>query len=151
MCREKTSYKERPTCKSKSPLRVQGKVDYAKSLNCPYRITPACAGKSLTENIGVVYLRGSPLRVQGKVKQMIDKEQRFRITPACAGKSVRAVVKKRTDKDHPCVCREKYTAFVRVMRCVGSPLRVQGKAVTAAIDTDRYRITPACAGKSCSR
>ncbi len=46
VCREKDEYKFVEDQRVGSPLRVQGKVDYARFPHPSDRITPACAGKS---------------------------------------------------------------------------------------------------------
>ena len=93
---------------------------------------------------------GSPLRVQGKVKKGFGDAFRNRITPACAGKSKSLVISGKQIKDHPCVCREKYSQKPLVWNALGSPLRVQGKEKAIGIYLKNCRITPACAGKSLS-
>ena len=94
------------------------------------RITPACAGKSLSVSvvvhsvkdhprvcgekspvlIGRGSLRGSPPRVRGKVPPRDGFGLILRITPACAGK--RRLLQKGgiTNEDHPRVCGEKRLA-----------------------------------------
>ena len=132
-----------------------------------FRITPACAGKSLIvfdefitykdhpcvcrEKLlycGILLLMiGSPLRVQGKEKGNKNESICSRITPACAGKSEKPLFYIKVYRDHPCVCREKPITVWRPEVPLGSPLRVQGKVVLIILAVRRIRITPACAGK----
>ena len=46
------------------------------------------------------------------------------------------------------MCREKFFFALIILSKLGSPLRVQGKALVGANLHDFLRITPACAGKS---
>ena len=46
------------------------------------------------------------------------------------------------------MCREKDDACNDAFEDLGSPLRVQGKAVSNSMTPEMFRITPACAGKS---
>ena len=71
-----------------------------------------------------------------------------RITPACAGKSLQFPLQVLLHQDHPCVCREKLSGPILYFNGLGSPLRVQGKAVCCRTCLSTIRITPACAGKS---
>ena len=91
---------------------------------------------------------GSPLRVQGKVAIYLCSRSITGITPACAGKSCFFRYVLRRWQDHPCVCREKFSAVAMTDSNAGSPLRVQGKVVVLFALIVKTRITPACAGKS---
>ena len=92
---------------------------------------------------------GSPPRVRGKelVKTVCNIWDR--ITPACAGKSPHAHPQITQNKDHPRVCGEKIFSRLLVSIFKGSPPRVRGKAASMLRFLEMYRITPACAGKSC--
>ena len=90
---------------------------------------------------------GSPLRVQGKEVDLLNAEKATRITPACAGKSDKELIEIAGCEDHPCVCREKLFNKFSQQRCLGSPLRVQGKVGNEVTRKTQDRITPACAGK----
>ena len=93
------------------------------------------------------YGLGSPLRVQGKVANPELPQQNTRITPACAGKRKYIVIFVCSNKDHPCVCREKGDTVIIRIKQLGSPLRVQGKEFIDTHKSNTVRITPACAGK----
>ena len=72
------------------------------------------------------------------------------ITPAYAGKSSTSIRFGQYKKDHPRVCGEKQWLCRFLLRLLGSPPRMRGKA---AGDDDRFfkfGITPAYAGKSSS-
>ena len=146
---------------------MQGKVANSAYPDRLPRITPACAGKSRVANHlihryedhpcvcrekGVTLseidsVLGSPLRVQGKGVRSWEVIGADRITPACAGKSVKQNHVERFNKDHPCVCREKYLSLMSLVTVIGSPLRVQGKVFLLLSSTCVMGITPACAGK----
>ena len=73
-----------------------------------------------------------------------------RITPACAGNSQTVEDMIGALEDHPRVCGEQRTVFLIVQRNKGSPPRVRGTGSKAGCDYLHDRITPACAGNSCS-
>ena len=72
-----------------------------------------------------------------------------RITPACAGKTPSTAFCHAGRADHPRVCGENliYTAYRALSS--GSPPRVRGKLQHSFECAHVYRITPACAGKTC--
>ena len=133
-----------------------------------HRITPACAGKSYNEKgqdwyiedhprvCGEKFLsfliachrRGSPPRVRGKAWAKQKGGVGCGITPACAGKSPPADPDDNGGWDHPRVCGEKSLPPSSSKKAVGSPPRVRGKDFKQIAASIRYRITPACAGKS---
>ena len=92
---------------------------------------------------------GSPPRVRGKVYMRCCACLPPRITPACAGKSEQAFPVDGRNWDHPRVCGEKHHPTQSSAGSRGSPPRVRGKAALAFFRVLCYRITPACAGKSC--
>ena len=132
------------------------------------RITPACAGKSLSDLYYYASERdhprvcgekdhrararttriGSPPRVRGKVAYLLEDNSRDGITPACAGKSWGCLRWRLVSKDHPRVCGEKHTGYERNRNRIGSPPRVRGKDCDGGLCRRAVRITPACAGKS---
>ena len=151
-----------------SPPRVRGKGCSAVSCSAPYRITPACAGKSRswtkTKSSGGDHPRvcgekplyisrymacaGSPPRVRGKVSTAFWNPSSVGITPACAGKRKSCPRLKAACRDHPRVCGEKFLAGGCLVGWLGSPPRVRGKAAGGAGGNHPAGITPACAGKS---
>ena len=76
-----------------SPPRVRGEVELFHDLDLKLRITPACAGRRLSES---------------------DYLQRRRITPACAGRRLAGMIDQVTMEDHPRVCGEKSIGSVAV-------------------------------------
>ena len=74
----------------------------------------------------------------------------MRITPACAGKTLLCIYQNQYESDHPRVCGE--NAFFRTVAILqrGSPPRVRGKHIDRATKLLGERITPACAGKTCT-
>ena len=128
------------------------------------RITPACAGKSLTrcsmmmckrdhprvcgEKKIIVHphfsCQGSPPRMRGKVQSCTPDDG---ITPACAGKSHWESLRRSPPEDHPRVCGEKTMRFIIASTVSGSPPRVRGKVVRGVGGTTGLGITPAYAGK----
>ena len=98
---------------------------------------------------GIFPVSGSPSRVRGKENVDTYKRRHSRITPACAGKRQLALVTNVPNRDHPRVCGEKSTARGSVKYILGSPPRVRGKDRLVQPNQPLWRITPACAGKSC--
>ena len=147
---------------------MRGKASVAVIKISTPRITPACAGKSQQllfffyqhsdhpRVCGEKYPKptwkqnslGSPPRVRGKVTDNLFLTANNRITPACAGKSIKLNPINVRSKDHPRVCGEKFWQIVIFCPVTGSPPRVRGKERICRRIRLRYRITPACAGKS---
>ena len=89
-----------------SPPHVRGKGEHKRKSTRGNRITPACAGKSLLQNVKQFYIqdhprmcgekivwcwyanngKGSPPHVRGKGRCVFQTLKHFGITPACAGK-----------------------------------------------------------------
>ena len=130
-----------------SPPRVRGKERQQPRKHRVTRITPACAGKSLT--IPKLTTRswdhprvcgeksrvcprsdpgtGSPPRVRGKARGCLRRPVSQRITPACAGKSRPLAGLPPAFQDHPRVCGEKCQSGAHQPVQLGSPPRVRGK------------------------
>ena len=92
------------------------------------RITPACAGKSLSGFLELVTGVGSPPHVRGKAG-------------ACTHGQAR-------HWDHPRVCGEKVFLSVPATSVLGSPPRMRGKVPFSIECGFCTGITPAYAGKS---
>ena len=110
-----------------SPPRMRGKGVVNVLVSEPFRITPACAGKSpqrahcspvpwdhpcvCGEKIEMPYelllKEGSPPRMRGKAVFPARQHRTAGITPACAGKSSLRWAAIQTHGDHPRVCGEK--------------------------------------------
>ena len=106
VCGEKVPSDKGKTTTKGSPPRVRGKEHYSDDALRKNRITPACAGKSRTQQRCSMSLKdhprvcgekaggtaegsvhqGSPPRVRGKGRSARPQPRHRRITPACAGK-----------------------------------------------------------------
>ena len=151
-----------------SPPRVRGTVISIIQRGPPRRITPACAGNSMSENMEADRAQdhprvcgeqpvsnetgnpawGSPPRVRGTEQPQPVGAGNQRITPACAGNRLILPPAAIEVRDHPRVCGEQPRIFFRLALQEGSPPRVRG-TVTAIVAIEKaLRITPACAGNS---
>ena len=86
--------------------------------------------------------------MRGKGLSELAHTKKARITPACAGKTRAGLPACRVREDHPRVCGENFPLFVLCVFPIGSPPRVRGKHRDPIKSSGRYRITPACAGKT---
>ena len=111
---------------SPPPMRGKGRCIFPLSVS--KGITPAYAGKSYMENAGMT--------------------DAMRITPAYAGKRWKKTVSCTGIWDHPRLCGEKISHALLMMLDRGSPPPMRGKVVRHTHTQDRFRITPAYAGKS---
>ena len=151
MCGEKRYTSKPSPPPAGSPPRVRGKAPPPRWKIAVEGITPACAGKSISENrirvdnqdhprvcgeksskphVPVSY-SGSPPRVRGKGMERYINEKYHRITPACAGKSSIALFTITSAWDHPRMCGEKAAFGSPFTTFLGSPPRVRGKASIA--------------------
>ena len=150
---------------------MRGKVTGIATGLVSARITPAYAGKSLCDQLGVQVRRdhprlcgekqltslsgiqqiGSPPPMRGKgiVNELSRKLDR--ITPAYAGKRPCRPSFRQPTRDHPRLCGEKVTGKVYNVFPRGSPPPMRGKEWHIQGDVLPYRITPAYAGKRSSR
>ena len=94
------------------------------------------------------WLVGSPPRVREKRCIYRLFWLRIGITPACAGKTRTDERALRDLRDHPRVCGKNKGISQLELAKMGSPPRVREKRVQCKADFQRYRITPACAGKT---
>ena len=129
---------------------------------------PRLCGEKLMIDLSVSWVRGSPPPMRGKVSSLVFQAAPSRITPAYAGKSWVSFGGSGGAWDHPRLCGEKSVyipksdasagspppmrgkAFdhLRRKRHRGSPPPMRGKVVRHTHTQDRFRITPAYAGKS---
>ena len=150
-----------------SPPRMRGKVAIPDDAPRFERITPACAGKSIGETLLETIDRdhprvcgekqqmiadagkgmGSPPRMRGKAERRSKRPQNPGITPAYAGKRLGLATRTSRERDHPRVCGEKACMQCTLQGHGGSPPRMRGKAVPAALPDVTHGITPAYAGK----
>ena len=135
---------------------------------CPLRITPAGAGKTLVTdftpatggdhprrcgengdlNTAEIRGNGSPPQVRGKLSLIENLPTIIRITPAGAGKTALRVVCGNPCWDHPRRCGENADGLSHIESLTGSPPQVRGKPEATARRCGKSRITPAGAGKT---
>ena len=147
MCGENSTKSDKAASILGSPPRVRGKRSVRRAISGEQRITPACAGKTITaehpsrgfkdhprvcgENKSVSLVlplrMGSPPRVRGKRFTNSRFSCSVRITPACAGKTLRIHGRWVEREDHPRVCGENLVGDITDAREIGSPPRVRGK------------------------
>ena len=150
---------------------MRGKLKSYRATYQKDRITPACAGKTHRDLVGLLISEdhprvcgenffktghispntGSPPRVRGKQSTRLYSPDSLRITPACAGKTLAHLLAGGVKEDHPRVCGENFAAQVPEAKGMGSPPRVRGKPDSLRHGFHRAGITPACAGKTSSR
>ena len=117
--------------RSGSPPRVREKLAFSIPEPYAFRITPACAGKTLAlvpllqkcqdhprvcgKNSNVIppwhSISGSPPRVREKRKKSKAYRDNHRITPACAGKTLSCFRFDLRTRDHPRVCGKNFVVF----------------------------------------
>ena len=105
-------------------------------------------GEKLDPLTVVSSVPGSPPRGRGKVFGLVSYIPCFGITPAWAGKRCVRHNHSYQQGDHPRVGGEKPNAPASLVNFLGSPPRGRGKAFVVDGENERYRITPAWAGKS---
>ena len=112
------------------------------------RITPACAGNTLSCLIVSIFFEDHP-RVCGQYyKFNLPSMSCIRITPACAGNTAILEEVDGQDKDHPRVCGEYCICLLISASSLGSPPRVRGILCFYKLLYMSRRITPACAGNT---
>ena len=169
MCGEKDMAHMDAASGAGSPPHVRGKVVGCVKLCLVLGITPACAGKSRQEKFSklpgedhprmcgekhhlvndIGHIGGSPPHVRGKAAHDQIRVLVLGITPACAGKRLAYQKDIQGNRDHPRMCGEKEARQWPKEQVWGSPPHVRGKVAVSAPAFHWYRITPACAGKSC--
>ena len=125
-----------------------GKSFFASSISSSIEDHPRMCGEKIKGAFSYVSEWGSPPHVRGKVLTQTITNTIFRITPACAGKRHKPRNLWRLSKDHPRMCGEKLRDSLHEWDLTGSPPHVRGKVIYVVALRRRYRITPACAGKS---
>ena len=138
---------------------VNGKFDNA-------RITPACAGNSMStlsrphigrdhprlrgEQFKTAALSGSPLGspplARGTVWSASTMYGLLRITPACAGNRHFQMARKQRLKDHPRLRGEQVKRKEGRSKMEGSPPLARGTEMRGHFGAESMGITPACAG-----
>ena len=157
-----------PLYSAGSSPRVRGKhllvLEYAGSSG----LIPACAGKTLSDQVtrpdGQAHPRvcgenacqslmrqasgGSSPRVRGKLKDIFGNVWNLRLIPACAGKTPLAPARPILAPAHPRVCGENRDGLSYSCNATGSSPRVRGKPCGRSFRGRGRRLIPACAGKT---
>ena len=151
-----------------SPPRMRGQVKETGAPQGYLRITPADAGTSgdfgwvprangdpprgcgdkQTHEFMKNFCRGSPPRMRGQADPAGEDCPSGRITPADAGTSANWFSASSAWTDHPRGCGDKANVLHLDMAEGGSPPRMRGQALSAALRSAIARITPADAGTS---
>ena len=164
---EKLTWKSNTTTKGGSPPRARGEVVAIIPARGRRGITPACAGRRMTNCWKYLQKKDHP-RVRG---EKLDLSQQYHarkgspprargegllqglhralggITPACAGRSSSRKFLKCPARDHPRVRGEKYPVIMLSRRHTGSPPRARGEVASFFGTPHECGITPACAGR----
>ena len=168
MCGKNLCYAEKAALTPGSPPRVREKPDGIEEGGKSRRITPACAGKTISDTSLFILSRdhprvcgkntvidaitndvmGSPPRVREKLSWFSEDVLTAGITPACAGKTFSATEAFCLTRDHPRVCGKNDAITGWGKSRVGSPPRVREKQGNTLPGYPHLRITPACAGKT---
>ena len=109
---------------------------------------PRACGENRTSKNSAGVSQGSPPRVRGKRFRRTPSLPASRITPARAGKTGAAEHCHQSCQDHPRACGENNGCRTLRGNREGSPPRVRGKPMIAAIRLSIIGITPARAGKT---
>ena len=150
---------------------MRGKLHFSFTYHFIDRITPADAGKTITnfflclhnrdhprgcgENLNVckntAQGTGSPPRMRGKLEEESNAYRYKRITPADAGKTRCAAGIIIKYEDHPRGCGENTEKDETLFALLGSPPRMRGKPEQYCKTLLHQGITPADAGKTQNR
>ena len=147
VCGEKPHTRREAFSFGGSPPRVRGEDRLDRPQRGIDRITPACAGRSMSAPFARKYRKDHP-RVCGE--KAVNRP--FRRFPEGSPPRVRGEVRARLaagclDLDHPRVCGEKSFARRRPSWTRGSPPRVRGEGLYGDRRGADVGITPACAGR----
>ena len=88
--------------------------------------------------------------MRGKRRDDVSQLIGMGITPAHAGKTRSHRKAPRSSRDHPRACGENLARHKKTGGATGSPPRMRGKQLLADFVVCALRITPACAGKTCT-
>ena len=170
-CGENRAFCGRYGAAEGSPPQVRGKLCGRWSISALVRITPAGAGKTYPrlpmqsvfrdhprrcgENQSPTLrprgFGGSPPQVRGKLQVRKFAHISLRITPAGAGKTYWVDFGHVVNQDHPRRCGENSHSQKMRLEGLGSPPQVRGKPGYRAYGFFCKRITPAGAGKTCTK
>ena len=151
-----------------SPPLARGTERAARSARHKKGITPACAGNSralcadpvlvgdhprlrgeqVPTSVYIVIIMGSPPRARGTAACHAAHACGAGITPACAGNSGCSADVTPGRWDHPRLRGEQPCKSIGILLVTGSPPLARGTVIVAKGETQRSRITPACAGNS---
>ena len=151
-----------------SPPHARGRLHQLMSERALKRITPACAGKTITKSkclatppdhprmrgedpirhLGHAEEVGSPPHARGRPYYTCACHTNPGITPACAGKTLKSASGAASDRDHPRMRGEDETARPQLGEHIGSPPHARGRRRPPHANDIAGRITPACAGKT---
>ena len=118
--------------------------------NTSARDHPRVCGNHTASSASPKVMPGSPPRVREPLIDNATISDGYRITPACAGTTEAYPQRKVYHQDHPRVCGNHH-----IDNCIkgserGSPPRVREPRPQANFISVHMRITPACAGTTCS-
>ena len=111
---------------------------------------PRVCGEYYCAFVAREFMLGSPPRVRGIPNMLITMPSYDRITPACAGNTLNAISCDSEFWDHPRVCGEYFFLMLFFPFQKGSPPRVRGILLLNVSKKYAIRITPACAGNTCT-
>ena len=86
---------------SGSPPHARGRLNFLADAKDVARITPACAGKTVSTTLNVQDSPGSPPHARGRQMDLTVTLHYLGITPACAGKTSLHLSAARCREDHP--------------------------------------------------
>ena len=138
----------RPSNIPGSPPHARGRRPRPPSSPHARRITPACAGKTLSASSPKSRKQGSPPHARGRLSFVFFLVLDAGITPACAGKTRRKGTRHRGIRDHPRMRGEDKLNALGLPRRTGSPPHARGRLENDAGRAAAGGITPACAGKT---
>ena len=126
---------------------MRGKVFGKHHCNVTIRDHPRLCGEKFYSHLAISIYLGSPPPMRGKEESKWVWISVQRITPAYAGKRYCAIYPDSSRKDHPRLCGEKVQVYYQALFLMGSPPPMRGKASLLLFILDKFRITPAYAGK----
>ena len=133
---------------SGSPPHARGRHLYCQTRVLPFRITPACAGKTRSRRSRKQPHAGSPPHARGRLGEVRGLPDAFRITPACAGKTTPTTSCPARPWDHPRMRGEDSTMRRENSTSTGSPPHARGRHDPRIREASASGIAPACAGKT---
>ena len=131
-----------------SPPQVRGKRFQAEKQPQGSRITPAGAGKTISEFHLLSFLQDHPRRCGENFECRLSGVYLSRITPAGAGKTLFVPDGQEIAEDHPRRCGENRERKPEKDARKASPPQVRGKPLNSSFKASRDGITPAGAGKT---